>query len=116
MVKASDHTAITTFDELKQELDANDNKLTVLINGANTLDENVTLKLIAAQYTGSGSLLESMQLSDAMLEPGFVKNQVCTITLNPDVISGDAGMDMLRCFLWKFDTYTPISAKVEIGK
>lgn len=116
VVKASDHTAITTFDELKQELDANDNKLTVLINGANTLDKNVTLKLIAAQYTGSGSLLESMQLSDAVLEPGFVKNQVCTITLNPDVISGDAGMDMLRCFLWKFDTYTPISAKVEIGK
>lgn len=115
VVKQSDKTKISTLEELKKELTDNNNELTVLVNGANTISEDITLKLIAAQYTGEGSLLEAITLSDAVLEPGFVKDKEYKLTLNSDKVN-DAGMDMLRCFLWKLDGIAPISDKVEIGQ
>lgn len=115
VVKAEDHSVIRTIDEIRAELAANENQLTLLVNGANTIDENITLQLIAAQYTDAGSLLESMEMKDVILTPGFITDQICTITLNPDKLNSDSGIDMLRCFLWKLDTFVPTSAKAEIG-
>ena len=116
VVKKADSSKITTLDELKAELKANNNELTVVVNGANTINEDITLKLIAAQYTGSDSLLKTVDTADAVLKPGFIKNQVCTITLNSDILNDDAGIDMLRCFLWKIDKLVPVGDKAEIVK
>ncbi len=118
LVKAADSTPITTLEEVKAELAANDNKLTLMVNGANTTAADITLSVLAAQYRGGedNKALEKVNLSDITLSPGFIKNKIYTIAVDPTWINSDAGIDEMKCFLWKLDSMIPAGDAVAINK
>jgi len=118
LVKSADLQPITTIDEIKAELAANDNQLTLKVNGANTTATDITLTLLAAQYRGGADdkSLEKVNLSDITLTPGFMKDKIYTITVDPTWVNSDAGIDELKCFLWKLDTMIPVGDAVAISK